>query len=90
MNKAGLVEAVSDKTGITKKKTGNVVDAVTKTITDTLSQGEKITLVGFGTFQVRQRRARKGINPQTKEALTIPAKKVLKFKAGKELREAVE
>ena len=90
MNKRELIEAVSDKTGITKKKTGNVVDAVTETITDTLSQGEKITLVGFGTFQVRQREARKGINPQTKEALTIPAKKVLKFKAGKELRQAVE
>ena len=90
MNKRELVEAVSDKTGITKKKTGNVVDAVTETITDTLSQGEKITLVGFGTFQVRQREERKGVNPQTKEALTIPAKKVPKFKAGKELRKAVE
>ena len=90
MNKRELVEAVSDKTGITKKKTGNVVDAVTETITDTLSQGEKITLVGFGTFQVRQREERKGVNPQTKEALTIPAKKVPKFKAGKELRKAIE
>ena len=90
MNKRELVEAVSDKTGITKKKTGNVVDAVTETITDTLSQGEKITLVGFGTFQVRQREERKGVNPQIKEALTIPAKKVPKFKAGKELRKAVE
>lgn len=90
MNKRELVEAVSDKTGITKKKIGNVVDAVTETITDTLSQGEKITLVGFGTFQVRQREERKGVNPQTKEALTISAKKVPKFKAGKELRQAVE
>lgn len=90
MNKAQLVEAVSGKTGITKKKAGNVMDAVIKTITGALSQGEKITLVGFGTFQVRQREARKGINPQTKEALTIPAKKVPKFKAGKELRKAVE
>ena len=90
MNKRELVEAVSDKTGITKKKTGNVVDAVTETITDTLSQGEKITLVGFGTFQVRQREERKGVNPQTKEALTIPAKEIPKFKAGKELRKAVE
>jgi DNA-binding protein HU-beta len=89
MNKAQLVEAVSDKTGITKKKAGNVLDTITQTIAHTLSNNEKITLVGFGTFQVRQRRARKGINPQTKEALTIPAKKVLKFKAGKELREAV-
>ncbi|GAI94660.1 unnamed protein product, partial [marine sediment metagenome] len=83
------VEAVSDKTGITKKKAGNVMDAVIKTITNALSQGEKVTLVSFGTFQMRQRKERKGVNPQTKEALTIPAKKVPKFKAGKELREAV-
>jgi len=90
MNKAELVEAVSDKTGITKKKTGNVVDAVTETITDTLSQGEKIILVGFGTFQVRQREERKGINPQTGQTMQIPAKKVPKFRPGKELREIVE
>jgi len=90
MNKAELIETVSDKTGLTKKKTGNVVNTITKTIADTLSKGEKVTLIGFGTFQARQRKERKGINPQTKEVLTIPAKKVLKFKAGKELREAVE
>lgn len=90
MNKAELIEAVSDKTGLTKKKTGNVVNTITKTIADTLSKGKKVTLIGFGTFQARQRKERKGINPQTKEVLTIPAKKVLKFKAGKELREAVE
>ena len=90
MNKAQLVEAVSDKTGITKKKVGNVMDAVIKTITGALSQGEKITLVGFGTFQVRQREARKGINPQTGQTMQIPAKKVPKFRPGKELREAVE
>ena len=63
MNKAELVEAVSGKTGTTKKKTGNVLDAVTETITDTLSQGEKVTLIGFGTFQVRQRKEKKGVNP---------------------------
>lgn len=90
MNKAQLVEAVSDKTGISKKKAGNVMDTVIKTITGALSQGEKVTLIGFGTFQVIERRAREGRNPQTGEKLQIPAKKVLKFKAGKELREAVE
>jgi len=89
MNKAQLVEAVSDETGITKKEAGNVLDAVTETIIDTFSKGEKVTLVGFGTFQVRQRKERKGINPQTKEALTIPAKKVPKFVPGKKLRQAV-
>lgn len=66
------------------------MDAVTETITDTLSQGEKITLVGFGTFQVRQREERKGINPQTGQTMQIPAKKVPKFRPGKELREVVE
>lgn len=90
MNKAQLVEAVSDKIGITKKKAGNVLDAVIKTITGALSQGEKVTLVGFGTFQMRQRKERKGVNPQTRETMQIPAKKVLKFKAGKELRQVVE
>ncbi len=90
MNKAQLVEAVSDKTGITKKKTGNMMDAVIKTLTGALSQGEKVTFVGFGSFQVRQRKERKGVNPQTGQTMQIPAKKVPKFKAGKELRQAVE
>jgi len=89
MNKAELIEEVSGKTGLTKKETGNVVDAMTETITDTLSKGEKVTLVGFGTFQVMKRRARRGVNPQTREAIQIPAKKVAKFKPGKSLREAV-
>ena len=89
MNKAGLVEEVSDKTGLTKKETGNVIDAVVEAITNTLKKGKKITLVGFGTFQVRQRKAREGRNPQTGKKLEIPAKKVPKFKAGKNLREAV-
>lgn len=89
MNKAGLVEEVADQTGMTKKVAGNVVDTLTETIKDTLSQGERVTLVGFGTFRVRERKARRGINPRTKEALTIPAKKVPNFKAGKNLRQAV-
>jgi len=89
MNKAGLVEEVSDKTGITKKQAGNVIDAITDTVKETLSKGERITLVGFGTFQVRQRKAREGRNPRTGKKLEIPAKKVPKFKAGKNLREAV-
>jgi len=89
MNKAELVEAVSDKTGITKKQAGNVIDAITDTVKETLSKGERITLVDFGTFQVRQRKAREGRNPRTGKKLEIPAKKVPKFKAGKKLREAV-
>ena len=89
MNKADLVEEVSGKVGITKKDVGDVVDAVTETITNTLKKGEKVTLVGFGTFQVRQRKARRGVNPQTGKTIQIPAKKVPKFIPGKSLREAV-
>lgn len=90
MNKAELVEEVSGKVGITKKDAGNVVDAVTETITNTLKKGEKVTLLGFGTFQVMERKAKRGVNPQTGERLDIPAKNVVRFKAGKELRERVK
>ena len=89
MNKAELVEEVSSKVGITKKDAGNVVDAVTETIINTLKKGEKVTLVDFGTFQVIERKARKGINPQTRKTIQIPAKKVPKFRPGKGLREEV-
>ena len=89
MNKAELVEEVTGKVGITKKDAGKVVDAVTETITNTLKKGEKVTLVDFGTFQVIERKARKGINPQTRKTIQIPAKKVPKFRPGKGLREEV-
>ncbi len=90
MNKAELVEEVSGKTGLTKKETQNVINAVTETIGDTLSRGEKVTLVGFGTFQAANRKARRGVNPQTRESIQIPAKKVPKFAPGKGLREKVK
>jgi len=89
MNKAELVEEVASKVGLTKKEAGNVIDAVTSAITDSLGRNEKVTLVGFGTFRVMERKERRGVNPQTKEAIQIPAKKVAKFKPGKSLREAV-
>jgi len=89
MNKAELVEEMAGKVGLTKKEAGNVVDAITSAITDTLAMNERVTLVGFGTFQVRERKTRKGVNPQTRETIQIPAKKVPKFAAGKALREAV-
>jgi len=89
MNKAELVEEVAGKAGLTKKEAGDVVGAITSAITDTLAMNERVTLVGFGTFQVRERKARRGVNPQTREAINIPAKKVPKFAAGKALREAV-
>ena len=90
MNKAELIEDVSGDTGLTKKETGNVVDAVTETITYILARGEKVTLVGFGTFQVMERKARRGVNPQTGETIQIPAKEVPKFVLGKGLREKVK
>lgn len=90
MNKAELVNEVSGKTGLTKKQTQNVIDAVVETIGDTLSRGEKVTLVGFGTFQIVSRKARVGRNPQTGQTIQIPAKKVPKFRAGKSLREKVK
>ena len=89
MNKAELAEEVSGRTGLTRKVTQNVIDAVIETIGDTLSGGEKVTLVGFGTFQVASRKARRGVNPQTKEIIQIPAKKVPKFVPGKTLKEKI-
>lgn len=84
-----LITAVSYGTGLTKKKAEEVVNAVTHTIKEALSEGEKVTLVGFGTFQVVNRRARRGINPQTGEKIHIPEKTVVKFVPGKVLRQAV-
>jgi len=90
VNKAELIDEIADKVGITKKDVGSVLDAVIGTIRDTLSRGEKVILVGLGTFQVMQRKARRGVNPQTREIIQIPAKKVPKFVPGKSLRKAVE
>ncbi len=87
MNKAELVEEVSGKVGLTKRETQNVIDVLTETIGDTLSRGEKVTLVGFGTFQVTTRKARVGRNPQNGQVIQIPAKKVPKFISGRKLRE---
>lgn len=87
MNKAELIEEITNKTGLTKKDTRNVVNSVVETITSTLKKGESMTLIGFGTFQAIERKARTGVNPQTGETIQIPAKKVPKFRVGKELRE---
>ena len=89
MNKRELIDEVSGKVGITKKGAGNVIDAIVETITNALNKGEKVTLVGFGTFQVMERKARRGVNPQTRKSIQIPTKKVPKFRPGKSLREAV-
>ena len=89
MNKAELVEAVAAEVGLTKKDVNNVVDAMTSAITYALARGERVTLVGFGTFLVQRRKARYGVNPQTRSRISIPAKDVPKFKPGRSLREAV-
>ena len=90
MNKAELVEEVANQTGLTKKVSRDAVDAVISAITDSLDREKKVTLVGFGTFKVVERKARKGVNPQTGEAINIPTKNVPKFVPGKGLREKVK
>lgn len=90
MNKAELVEEVSGEVGLNKRETQKVIDAIIRTIGDTLVAGEKVTLVGFGTFGVRQRKARTGRNPQTGGTIQIPAKKVPKFVSGKNLKNKVK
>lgn len=89
MNKTDLVATVAEKAGLTKKSASDVVDAVFDTISEALAAGDKVTLVGFGTFEVRERAARRGVNPSTKEPIEIPACKVPAFKAGKGLKDAV-
>ncbi|MGE5560761.1 MAG: HU family DNA-binding protein [Chloroflexota bacterium] len=89
MTKSELIEKVAEKTGMTKKDSGKSVDAVLEAITKALGKGEKVSLVGFGTFDVRKRAARMGRNPQTGKAIKISARKVPAFKAGKSLKEAV-
>jgi len=89
MNKAELIEQVAAKTGKTKKEAGKAVDSVFQTIAEALQEGEKVTLIGFGNFEVRERAARKGRNPQTGEEIHIAASKVPAFKPGKQLKDAV-
>ncbi|MCU9593705.1 HU family DNA-binding protein [Caldibacillus thermolactis] len=90
MNKTELVEAVANATELTKKDASKAVDAVFDTILNALKNGEKVQLIGFGNFEVRDRAARKGRNPQTGEEIEIPASKVPAFKPGKALKEAVK
>lgn len=89
MNKTELIARVAEKTDLTKKAAGDAVEAVLETITEALAEGSKVTLVGFGTFEVRDRAARRGVNPATGEAIDIPASRVPAFKAGKALKETV-
>ncbi len=90
MNKEQLVEKVAAKTGTTKKDALNVVNTALDLVGAALKKGDKVTLVGFGTFLVRKRKAREGRNPQTGAKIRIPAKKVPAFTPGKELRTTVK
>jgi len=90
LNKAELVSAVAEKADMSKKDAEKAVKAVFEVIEESLAQSEKVQLVGFGTFEVKERAARTGRNPQTKEEIQIPAAKVPGFKAGKALKDAVQ
>lgn len=89
MNKSELVEAVAKETGLSKTKSGEVLTTIVNTITEALKNGEKVSLVGFGTWSTTKREERKGRNPKTGEEITIPSKTVAKFKAGNELTKEV-
>ena len=89
MTKADLISAVAEKAGITKKDSDKAVSAVIDVITEALKFGEKVALVGFGTFEVKERAGRMGINPRTKEQIQIEASKLPSFRAGKALKDAV-
>ena len=90
MNKAELISAIATDAGVSKSVASKVLDSMINNVTKSLKKGEKVTLVGFGTFSVTKREARTGRNPQTGEEIKIPAKKVAKFRAGAKLAEAVK
>lgn len=90
MNKAQLINAMSAEAQLSKTDAKKAVEAFIKTVTKAMTDGDKVTLVGFGTFAVGTRVARKGVDPSTRKAMVIPARKVVKFKAGVNLAEAVK
>ena len=89
MNKTELVNAIAAKSGLSKKNSEAALNALVASVEEALVAGEKVVLVGFGTFEVKQRAERKGRNPQTKEEITIPASKAPVFKAGKGLKDKI-
>lgn len=90
MNKAQLIDAVSAESGLSKADSKKSIDAFIKTTSEALKTGDRVALVGFGSFSVSERNARTGRNPQTGKPITIAAKKVVKFKAGSELNDSVK
>jgi len=89
MNKAELINAVAEKTGLSKKDSEKAINATFDTITLSMEAGEKVQLVGFGAFDIKERASRVGRNPKTKEEIEIPASRVPVFKAGKALKDAI-
>lgn len=90
MNKTELINAIAEKAGLTKVQAKAALDAAVTTVSEQLAKGDKVALIGFGTFAVAEKTARKGINPRTKEVIEIPARKAVKFKAGAELNDVVK
>lgn len=89
MNKTDLINSIAAKSGLNKKNSEGALNAFIASVEESLKKGDKVVLVGFGTFEVRKRAARKGRNPQTKKEITIPASKAPVFKAGKVLKDKV-
>lgn len=90
MNKTDLTNAVAAKTGLTKADAKKAVEAGIEAITEALKSGDKVALIGFGTFAISERPAREGVNPRTKEKINIAAKKLVKFKPGAELDDVIQ
>ena len=90
MNKVELIASLAEKADMSKKDAEKFLAAFTDTITEALKKGDKISLVGFGSFEAKERAAREGINPRTKEKITIPASKAPTFKAGQALKDAIK
>ncbi len=89
MNKAELIDAIADKANLTKADASRALDAFIDSVTEALKEGDNVTLIGFGTFTVKERKERQGRNPRTGEPMTIKAAKIPAFKPGKSLKDAV-
>ena len=89
MKKPELAAAIAEKAGVTKEKAGEIINAITDEITNAMAKNDPVTLIGFGTFSVRERSARTGKNPQTGASIQIPASKSVGFKPGKALKDSV-
>ena len=90
MNKAELISAIAEKAGLSKADSKKALDGFIESVSEALKAGDKVSLIGFGSFGVSEKAARQGINPATKQQITIAAKKVVKFKAGAELADLVK